>query len=126
MTEGAALIMAATALEILADRCAALGVDVHHDTSAEHIDVVAKTVTTDAGDMIYYDKIILSSGPWTNQMLSRAGLSLLPTVVSCEQGEYFLPHKNGGTLEELKMDLESGFPVTVFFHSDHAYAKPYV
>lgn len=46
MTEGAALIMAASALEILSDRITELGVDVRHDTSVERIDTVAKTVTT--------------------------------------------------------------------------------
>ena len=46
MTEGAALIMAASALEILSDRITELGVDVHHDTSVQQIDTAAKTVYT--------------------------------------------------------------------------------
>jgi glycine/D-amino acid oxidase-like deaminating enzyme len=157
--------MAASALEILSDRLDELGVDVRHDTSVEQIDTAAKTVTTDGGETIGYDKIILSCGPWTNQLLKRAELSLLPTVVcdnapppphthtlsilamtsllyqdrlvtnpgktpknerrfrfsqvSCEQGEYFMPHE-GRTVEGLGMDLEGGFPVTIFFHADHA------
>ena len=36
-----------------------------------------------------YDKLILSCGPWTNMMLAKGGMSLLPAVVSCEQGEYY-------------------------------------
>ena len=56
------------------------------------------------------------------QMLGKAGLSLLPTAVSCEQGEYFQP-KHGKHCQDVGLAL-GDFPVTIFFHavSSHATA----
>ena len=49
------------------------------------------------------------------QMLAKAGLSLLPTAVSCEQGEYFQP-KHGKHCQDVGLAL-GDFPVTIFFHA---------
>ena len=48
-------------------------------------------------------------------MLAKAGLSLLPTAVSCEQGEYFQP-KHGKHCQDVGLAL-GDFPVTIFFHA---------
>ena len=68
LTDGGALILASTALEILSDRIDALGVEVMRDTTVAEIDVERKLVVTEAGETVEYDKIILSCGPWTNQV----------------------------------------------------------
>ena len=68
LTDGGALILASTALEILSDRMDALGVEVMRDTTVATIDTEKKLVVTEAGEAVEYDKIILSCGPWTNQV----------------------------------------------------------
>ena len=53
-------------------------------------------------------------------MLGKAGLSLLPTAVSCEQGEYFQP-KHGKHCQDVGLAL-GDFPVTIFFHAVSSHA----
>ena len=75
LTDGGALILASTALEILSDRIDALGVEVMRDTTVAEIDMERKLVVTEAGETVEYDKIILSCGPWTNQVGAHGRLS---------------------------------------------------
>ena len=81
LTDGGALILASTALEILSDRIDALGVEVMRDTTVATIDTERKVVVTEAGETVEYDKIILSCGPWTNQVGAHGRLST--TVNGC-------------------------------------------
>jgi hypothetical protein len=122
LTGGGALILASVALEVLVDRIAAWGVEMRQDTSVTHIDLQAKTVTTDSGELFQFDQLVLSCGPWTNAMLAKAGLSLLPTVVSVEQGEYYWP----ADMDDVPLISLGQLPSTVFFHADQTYAKPHV
>ena len=121
LTEGGALVFASVALEILVDRLTSLGATLRQDTAVKEIDLANKTVTTDAGEVFQFDKLILSCGPWTNAMLAKAGLSLLPTVVSVEQGHYIWP----SNMDDVPLVSLGHLPSTMFFHADQTCAYAY-
>eukprot|EP00438_Fugacium_kawagutii_P034153 Skav226361 [mRNA] locus=scaffold290:9058:10437:+ [translate_table: standard] len=50
-----------------------------------HIDRARKEVRTEGGQCFSFSKLVITAGPWTNQVLSKAGLPGLPVIVSNEQ-----------------------------------------
>lgn len=59
---------------------------------------------TSEGDVIPYDKLVLTSGPWTNRVLSSASLRQLPLVVSNEQQLYVRPREEPVVNNDTKRD----------------------
>jgi len=55
------------------------------DDEAVRIDRQRKVVVLQSGTEVPYDKVVLTSGPWTNKLLQASGLDLLPLVPSVEQ-----------------------------------------
>lgn len=80
---------------------------IHRDATADNPDRVETTpggsqreknngppcVVTESGARVGYDRLVITSGPWTNRLLDMAGLQRLPLIVSNEQQTYFLPKK---------------------------------
>eukprot|EP00929_Paragymnodinium_shiwhaense_P106674 TRINITY_DN72270_c0_g1_i1.p1 TRINITY_DN72270_c0_g1~~TRINITY_DN72270_c0_g1_i1.p1 ORF type:complete len:471 (+),score=108.39 TRINITY_DN72270_c0_g1_i1:80-1492(+) len=85
------VILAERCLQALTEQARRFGADVKILHSLESCDTAAKIVTTDEGERISYDKLVLCCGPWTNQALQRSGLRQLPLVVSMEQQTFFDP-----------------------------------
>lgn len=61
------------------------------DDAVQAIDVETKTIKTESGQEIKYDKLVLCAGAWTNKLLKKADLPILPIVASNEQQVYFEP-----------------------------------
>jgi len=61
------------------------GARIELDEEVVEIDRDNKRVKTENGKEYFYDKLIITSGAWTNRILTLANLSLLPIVVSMEQ-----------------------------------------
>ncbi|CAE7219846.1 soxA [Symbiodinium pilosum] len=55
------------------------------------IDRQRKTLTTKNGQSVRFSKLVVTAGPWTNQILQGAGLRGLPMIVSNEQTVEFQP-----------------------------------
>jgi len=74
-----------TALDAIGWAAARAGAELHEAEGVEAIDRQRRTVTTSDGRTLRYSRLVLASGPWTNQTLTRCGLPLLPLVISNEQ-----------------------------------------
>lgn len=74
-----------TALDAIGWAATRAGAVLHEAEAVEAIDRQRRTVTTSEGRTLPYSRLVLASGPWTNQTLARCGLPLLPLVVSNEQ-----------------------------------------
>jgi glycine/D-amino acid oxidase-like deaminating enzyme len=77
-------IVVNTCIESLKRWLDKLGVE-RVQTSVERLDRRAKIVVTSDGEEHCYQDLVITSGPWTNRVLSAAGLSGMPLVVSNEQ-----------------------------------------
>ena len=60
------------------------GAEIIEDTVV-HIDRERKEVQTAQGDCWTFSKLVITAGPWTNQLLGKAGLPGVPVIVSNEQ-----------------------------------------
>ena len=76
---------ASVALDALLWAAEAAGAHVHHDEGVVSIDRDRRVVRTESGAELGYSTLVLCAGPWTNRLLERAQLRLLPLVVSNEQ-----------------------------------------
>ncbi|CAE7028519.1 soxA [Symbiodinium natans] len=65
-------------------RASRSGADIVEDTVV-HIDRDKKEVQTKGGGRFSFSNLIITAGPWTNQVLSNAGLPGVPMIVSNEQ-----------------------------------------
>jgi len=77
-------------LESLRWSAARSGVQLEED-SVLSIDRSRRLVTTEGGRQLRYADLVLTAGPWTNQVLARAGLSGVPLFVSNEQTVELVP-----------------------------------
>ena len=60
------------------------GARIQLEEEVVEIDRENKCVKTEDGKEYFYDKLVVTSGAWTNRILTLANLSLLPIVVkSC-------------------------------------------
>ena len=57
------------------------GARIELDEEVVEIDRDNKRVKTENGKEYFYDKLVITSGAWTNRILTLANLSLLPIVV---------------------------------------------
>ncbi|CAK9037817.1 unnamed protein product [Durusdinium trenchii] len=81
-------------METLKDQIHTLaGPAAYIDESVVSIDRQKKTVTTEDGTVISYSKLVLAAGIWTNGLLQKMNLSLLPLVATIEQNTYYAPSK---------------------------------
>lgn len=56
-----------------------------------HIDRSRKQLRTEGGRSFSFSRLVITAGPWTNQVLSSAGLSGVPMIVSNEQTVELVP-----------------------------------
>lgn len=89
MPEGYTIVVP-TCLECLRWAAARAGVEMEEGSVAA-IDRSGRTVTTEGGRRVRYADLVVTAGPWTNQVLARAGLSGVPLFVSNEQTVELVP-----------------------------------
>lgn len=85
------VVLAEKCLESLMDQAVRHGACWKMGHSLVSCDTKSKVLTTEEGEKLEYDRLVLCCGPWTNQALQRCDLAQLPLVVSCEQQTYFKP-----------------------------------
>ncbi|CAE7463747.1 soxA [Symbiodinium pilosum] len=59
------------------------------DETVVQVDRQGKTVTTADGTVIPYSKLVVATGIWTNSMMQKMSLPLLPLITSIEQQTYY-------------------------------------
>ena len=84
----AKLINVPETLRYLTSRALHDGVKIMYEASVTNIERSSHKITVNHTNLYEYEKLVLCSGPWTNQLLHLASLELLPLFVSCEQVHY--------------------------------------
>lgn len=66
------------------------GVEIIEDTVTS-IDCGKRELRTEGGRRFFFSQLVITAGPWTNQVLSKAGLPGVPMIVSNEQTLELVP-----------------------------------
>lgn len=74
-----------TALEALGWAARRAGALIVEDEEVTSVDLNSRVLRTASGREMRFRTLVLTTGPWTNQMLQRCGLPMVPMVVSNEQ-----------------------------------------
>jgi len=76
----------------------------------------------ESGEQYQVPKVILTAGPWTNDILHKSNLSQLPITITNEQVTYFLPKSNS----KIDFSMTGNMPVFLQLDGPTFYGIPHI